>query len=461
MRAVTWNTAKGVIMPVRIDRRHFLRLSSQMSLAAALTPLWADPAHAAMLASATPAGYKAIVVVTLAGGNDGNNTVIPLDDHQYASYAAIRGSNLALPRQSIQPLQSGYGQPLVGLHPALKNVAAMYNAGNALVVANVGPISKPATKSDVLAHSSLYPASALSHTDSLSLWETGQLGTSSQPGLTGWGGRTADYLAQQSGSLPPLFSTASSVFSAGNTVQAVAIQSGAAFAALPAGCNDYMAALALSEQGSSNLLVQNVARLRARAVADQILLTSAMSYAPPQTTFGASQISQGLKSVAEVVSGRSVTGANRQLFYLRHNGYDHHTLQLSQQNNQLRDLDQAIGSFFAALEESGAQNDVIVVTHSDFGRTLASNSNGGSDHAWGNHHFVLGGGIAGQRLVGAMPDMALGGDQDLSNLGTWIPTQSVVQMTAGLAAWLGLTNQQVAGVFPDLANFQAGPIKLF
>ena len=128
---------------------------------------------------------------------------------------------------------------------------------------------------------------------------------------------------------------------------------------------------------------------------------------------------------------------------------------------RLADFDQAVGSFFAALEECGAHNDVVVVTHSDFGRTLAPNNTGGSDHAWGNHHFVLGGGIAGQRLIGSIPDMALGGSQDLNNLGAWIPTQSVVQMTAGLASWLGLTDQQVASVFPDLANFGTGPLKLF
>ncbi len=448
-------------MSNRIDRRHFLQLSSRVSLAAALTPLWADPAHAAMLSSTAASGYKAIVLVTLTGGNDGNNTVISLDNHQYASYAAIRGAALALPQSSILPLSSGSGQPVLGLHPALKNVASMYNAGSALVVANVGPISRLTSKADILAHTSLYPAITRSHPDSLSLWETGQLGTTSQLGLTGWGGRTADFLAQEAGSMPPLFSTANGIFGVGNNVQAVAIQSGAAFAALPSGCNEYIAAVAASEQGSSNLLVSNVARLRARAIADQLTLTSAMSYAPPRTAFSTSQLSQGFKSIAEVIAGRSVTGANRQLFYLRHDGYDHHTSQLIQQNVQLSIFDESIGSFFAALEESGAHNDVIVVTHSDFGRTLAPNSEGGSDHAWGNHHFVLGGGIAGQRLAGTMPDMALGGSQDLDTLGTWIPTQSVVQMTAGLASWLGLTDQQVASVFPDLANFGAGPVRLF
>ena len=337
----------------------------------------------------------------------------------------------------------------------------MYNAGNGIVVANVGPISRLTSKANILANSSLYPATNRSHPDSLSLWESGQLGTTSQPGVTGWGGRAADYLAQQSGSLPPLFSTANSVFADGNTVQAVAIQSGAAFAVLPAGCNDYIAAMAASEQGSSNLLIQNVAHLRSRALTDQLQLASAMSYAPPRTAFGSSQLSQGLKSVAEVISGRSVTGAKRQLFYLRHNGYDHHTSQLNLQNALLADFDQAIGSFFTALEECGAHNDVIVVTHSDFGRTLAANDNGGSDHAWGNHHFVLGGGVAGKRVAGTMPDMDLGGAQDLGNLGTWIPTQSVVQMTAGLASWLGLTDQQVASVFPDLANFAGGAIQMF
>ena len=58
-------------MSLVIDRRHFLRLSSKMSLAAAITPLWTNPAYAAMLSSIAPSGYKALVLITLTGGNDG------------------------------------------------------------------------------------------------------------------------------------------------------------------------------------------------------------------------------------------------------------------------------------------------------------------------------------------------------------------------------------------------------
>ena len=135
-------------------------------------------------------------------------------------------------------------------------------------------------------------------------------------------------------------------------------------------------------------------------------------------------------------------------------------LQLSLQNAQLSDFDQSIGSFFTALAEIGAQDQVMVITHSDFSRTLQPNNTGGTDHAWGNHHLMLGGGIAGGRIAGTMPDMTLGTSQDLSGLGMWIPTQSVVQMTAGVAGWMGLNDAQIADVFPDLANFPSGATRL-
>jgi len=63
-------------------------------------------------------------------------------------------------------------------------------------------------------------------------------------------------------------------------------------------------------------------------------------------------------------------------------------------------------------------------------------------------------------MIGTMPDLDLGGSSDFTGLGTWIPTLSVTQMTAAIGAWMGLSNSQLASVFPDLANFPTGAISL-
>jgi uncharacterized protein (DUF1501 family) len=167
-----------------------------------------------------------------------------------------------------------------------------------------------------------------------------------------------------------------------------------------------------------------------------------------------------MKAIASIVNGRSVIGATRQIFYAQQGLYDSHSNQLGAQASNLADLDAGIGAFMSALQEMGLANQVLVCTHSDFNRTTLANTAGGSDHAWGNHQLILGGGIQGGRMIGTYPDLDLNGSMDFNGYGTWIPGLSVTQMTAGIGAWMGLNTTQIAAVFPLLSNFPAGAISL-
>ena len=180
-----------------------------------------------------------------------------------------------------------------------------------------------------------------------------------------------------------------------------------------------------------------------------------------KTQFPSSEIGQTLQTIASILAGRSVLSANRQLFHCQQDLYDTHSTQLDLQQELLGEFDAGIGAFFEALEELGLSNQVLVCTHSDFGRTMQGNTAGGSDHGWGNHQLILGGGIRGGRIIGSFPDLDLGGADDLNDQGVWIPSTSVTQMTAALGGWMGLSTAQVASAFPDLVNFASGPIQLF
>ena len=100
----------------------------------------------------------------------------------------------------------------------------------------------------------------------------------------------------------------------------------------------------------------------------------------------------------------------------------------------------------------GVQNDVALFSASDFGRTFQSNGQG-SDHAWGSHHFVVGGAVKGGQIVGRYPELIVNGPDDAGD-GKWIPTTSVDQLGATLGRWFGAA-ASLNDVFPRLSNFDA------
>ncbi len=101
----------------------------------------------------------------------------------------------------------------------------------------------------------------------------------------------------------------------------------------------------------------------------------------------------------------------------------------------------------------GVASSVTSFTLSDFGRTMKPAAGGGTDHAWGSHHFILGGSVLGGEMYGDFPDLTLGGPDDTGPEGRWIPTTSVDQYAGTLALWFGLPPGSQPAVFPNLSRF--------
>ena len=150
-------------------------------------------------------------------------------------------------------------------------------------------------------------------------------------------------------------------------------------------------------------------------------------------------------------------------FFVSLGGFDTHQGQVTTQRDLLTQVAQAMKAFYDATIEINAAADVTTFTLSDFGRTFqpaGSAGTVGSDHAWGNHHLVMGGSVRGGDFYGVrgsngtvFPTLQLSGPDDTDTRGRWIPTASVDQYAATLASWFGVSSPDLNTIFPQLKNF--------
>jgi uncharacterized protein (DUF1501 family) len=439
-------------------RRGFLRDAIQS--VSAIGALGAMSKFGEMNALAAGTGYQALVCIFMTGGNDGHNTVIPIATAQqgYGLYQAGR-AGMALSQSSLLPINNG--SDVYGLHPELSEIQGLYNTGKAAVLANVGMLVKLVDRVAFNTNnSSILPNALFSHSDQLSQWQ------SSIPtglGSTGWGGRMADLLqpANAGATFPSATSmSGSSLFLTGQQTFAANVPGGSATllntvnSARAGGMQQLLTfdnglQLVQAANGTLNRGV-NYANALSGALAGSTLTTQ---FPTIDVDGSPNLLATQLQTVARIIKVRSALGLTRQIFYCNIDGFDTHGGQLAIQDQLLRQLSKAVLAFYQATQELGVDQNVTTFTASEFGRTLTPNGSGGTDHAWGNHHFVVGSGVKGGQFFGQFPQLSLGGDYDATNRGSLIPTTSVDQYGATLAQWFGVGAGSLSTIFPNIGNF--------
>ena len=435
------------------SRRGFIRIGAASVGTLALRPFGLLPA----LAQSGP-DYRALVCVFLYGGNDSNNTIIPMDS--YTAYQSIRGS-LGLATSALTPVTSVSGAPY-GFHTLLTELASMFTAKELAVVANVGSLVAPITQKQYQAAQAPIPLNLFSHADQQQQWAT-SLAQGNSP--TGWGGRLADYVASQnmnSSSFPTFLSMA------GNALEGVGVktQQGALTPGQSmqlAGFNSSAASQArlgaltnLLTLNSGVSLTQAANSTLSNSIADAKALGQALSQSTPlKTQFPATTLGAQLQQVAQIIQVQSSLGMRRQIFFCSLGSFDTHTGELGTLNTLYPELSQSMSAFYDATVELGVAQNVTAFTESDFNRTFQPTSGDGSDHAWGGHHVVLGGAVQGGRIFGAFPTFELGGPDDTDVRGRWIPTTSIDQYGATLCSWFGVPSTALPMIFPNLPNFSS------
>ena len=460
----------------RIDasRREFLRTSSLLSvLGPAGVPFAINLATIGAAAAQTADDYRALVCVFLLGGNDHHNTVIATDAASWAEYQRLRTTPpdpIALPAPGaaggvlpIEPDTPQTGRSFA-LHPNLGSLKTLFDAGRAAVVANVGPLIAPMTKAQYTSGSVPRPPKLFSHNDQQSTWQA----YAPEGARYGWGGRMGDLLASRNAA-----STFTCMSVSGNAVWLsgqstlqyqvgadggipIAGLSGSLFGSSSAG--SVLRSIVTADR--AHLIGRELNRVTARSIDAQAALNAAMLPAGaletvplvPGTTQSNALAAQ-LQTVARVIGGRSALGAKRQVFFVSIGGFDTHDAQRVNQANLMTRIGQALEYFDRLLVSPAinAGNDVTLFTASDFGRTLTSNGDG-TDHGWGAHHFVTGGAVRGKDIYGRYPIIGVNTDDDVGQ-GRLLPGLSVDQYAGTLARWFGLSDAQLADVFPNLRNF--------
>jgi len=410
------------------------------------------------LAQSTPS-YKALVCVFMLGGNDGFNTVVPMDSAPYTAYKNIRGG-LGLPTGSatLLPVSTSAGNQY-GLNGGLQQVHPLWAQKKLAVIANMGLLVQPVSRAQYLANAVALPTNLFSHSDQTTQMQSG---VPSSGAGTGWAGRLADAVQAMNGAatFPSSVSIAGpALFCTGNAVQSASLVPG--FDLSLGGMNFWPQSAAAAKKAAlqemltfSNglTLVQQANSVMSNAMSLNAMLKSAGTGGGITTVFPGTSLGNQLKEVAKIIKLRTATGMTRQVFFCSIGGFDTHGAQDWTHWDLLRNVGEAMRAFYDSTVELGVAEQVTTFTASEFGRTLQP-SGVGTDHGWGSHHLIMGGAVKGGEVYGTFPSYALTGPDDSGSRGALIPTTSTDQFGATLAKWFGVPAGSMASVFPNVGNF--------
>jgi uncharacterized protein (DUF1501 family) len=451
-----------------MNRRHFLRSIGGVALAS--SALYAIMARMQMANALVASGddYKALVCVFLMGGNDAFNMIVPSSTNEHEHYLATR-KTLAIDKATLLPITPTTNSGVsYGLHPSMTGVKKLFDNKNLSLIANVGSLIEPTSKAAYNSRTVALPPQLFSHNDQQTFMQSLQ----STAQRSGWMGRAAELMntanPNQNLSMNISLSGANLWQTAGNIIPYSVDQNGVKdLGYLKKNSTDDRERLRaqtyqqLLSQAHNNIFQREFSRTQQRAwnLADEVKL--AIEAQPIITTaFPANNnLATSLKMVANIIAARNSLQMTRQTFFIGIGDYDTHGDQLNRHVKLLQQLSDGLNAFYDATVELGVADKVTTFTASDFGRTLTSNGDG-TDHGWGSHQMIMGGSVVGGDIIGTMPSLQIGSNDDIGE-GRVIPSVSMDQYAASLASWYGVPGSNFADVFPNLINFSAPTLPLF
>jgi uncharacterized protein (DUF1501 family) len=348
-----------------------------------------------------------LLVIDMAGGNDGLNTVVPYSDDAYHRVRPAIGLDSA----SILKLDDR-----IGLNPALAQLNELFKEGHVAIVQGVG-----------------YPNPNRSHFEATQIWETA---SPERPESTGWLGRYLDQGAPQRVADPAKLFTAVAL---GDTVPTALIAQHVDVPAIGAlnafGYNSgrdlasKLTAGALydgARPGQSPYLgmIESTAR---DAMRGGDILKGKLATYKPMADYPKDPFSQQLQLAAQIIG----SGVGTRIIFASVGSFDTHAGQRAQQDRLLGYLGNGLNAFFTDLQKHGLAENVLAMTFSEFGRRVQQNASNGTDHGTAMPLFVAGGKVKGG-IYGTHPSLT---DLDNGDLKHAIDFRAVYATV--LERWLG------------------------
>lgn len=362
-----------------------------------------------------PPGNKVLVVLQFSGGNDGLNTVIPIRNDIYYK---------SRPKLGIEKDKALLLTDEAGINAALPAFKELFDDGSLGIMNSVG-----------------YPNPDRSHFRSMDIWQSAS--DSDKYIYTGWLGRYLD--AQCSG--------------CGKPTQALEV--------------DDVLSLALKGENNKGLAVKDPKRLynnshekyfkeinaaheNGEETVDYLYKTlsetlSSADYIYQQSRLNSSsqiypstETGKNLKTISSLI----MSDINTKVYYLSLGSFDTHVNQENQQKRLFTELNDAISAFVKDLKDNNRFDDVMLMTFSEFGRRVAQNASGGTDHGTANNMFFIGGGLKQKGLINAMPDLNDLNEGDLIHKVDFKNVYATV-----LRKWLNADDKEILGKQYEYMNF--------
>ncbi len=376
-----------------LGRRAFLGLAGGVGalgvLGAVLGPRAWDDIFGGTTSSGRAMGSahgSKLVLLTLYGGNDGLNTVVP---YQNGAYASARGA-LALEPSTVLPLSEGFG-----LHSAMPGFKKLWDAKELAIVHGVG-----------------FADPNYSHFESMDIWQAGSTDAAT---TTGWLGRWLDGTNSNPLRAIALGPTLPAALT-GARVQGAAIPIGpltlpgnateqALYASLARGDRSDSALAAMAADSNKVLLElqQRLGPTLGREATSNPLhlpdLSSELAQAPGELAIanggGGSAGGDVLAVQLSVVANLVLAGTAADVYSVELGGFDTHADQEPTQSALLAQVDSAVTSFVDALRGTEHGHRTTVLVYTEFGRRVGGNASGGTDHGWSNVAFLAGPSVKG------------------------------------------------------------------